>query len=321
MDIVTSIVLLVAGLGFLVIGADALVRGASAIARGLGVSSLVIGLTVVAFGTSMPELTVNLYAAFTGATDIAIGNIVGSNIANILLILGISALIVPLTVKSSTVRWEIPLALVATLLVYVFGQDVALDGGIADVITRSDGVALVAFFIVFMFYIFALVKADPPPPSEEGPALAVGPAIGLSLLGLVGLVAGGKLLVDSAIVLARFAGLSEALIGLTVVAVGTSLPELATSVVAAWRGEVDIAVGNVVGSNIFNIFWILGVTAMITPLPSPEGFARDAFVMVAATLALFVALFIGKRHQLERWQGGVFLASYVAYIVILVTQA
>lgn len=314
-------VLLTAGLSFLIVGADALVRGASAIARSLGVSSLVIGLTVVAFGTSMPELTVNLYAAFTGSTDIAIGNIVGSNIANILMILGISALIAPLTVKSSTVRWEIPLALVAAVLVYVFGQDVALNGGMVDAISRSDGIALVAFFVVFMFYIFALVKVDPPPVSGEASTLSLWPAIGFSLLGLAGLIIGGKLLVDSAIVLARLAGLSEAFIGLTVVAVGTSLPELFTSVVAAWRGEMDIAVGNVVGSNIFNVFWILGVTAIITPLPAAEGFARDALVMILATLALFGALFVGKRHQLDRWQGGVFLASYAAYVVLLVTQA
>lgn len=321
MAIFTSLVLLAAGVGLLMVGADGLVRGASAIARRLGVSSLVVGLTVVAFGTSMPELTVNLYAAYTGATDIAVGNIVGSNIANILLILGIAAFIVPLSVKSSTVRWEIPLMLVAAFLVYVFGQDVALDGGVFDAITRSDGVALLAFFVVFMFYIFALVKVDPPPESDEAPAYTTSTAIGLSALGLAGLIIGGKLLVDNAMLLARLAGLSETLIGLTVVAVGTSLPELATSVVAAWRGEVDIAVGNVVGSNIFNIFWILGLTAVITPLPTPDGFARDAFVMVAATAALLAALFIGRRHQLERWQGGVFLAGYVAYLVLLVTQA
>lgn len=318
MTIFITLVLLVAGLGLLVWGADALVRGASSIARGFGISPLVIGLTVVAFGTSMPELTVNLYAAFTGATDIAVGNIVGSNIANILLILGISALICPLAVKSSTVRWEIPLALLAAILVFVFGQDVRLDGGVFDVLTRSDGVALIAFFVIFMFYIFALVKADPPPVSDDTPTYDRWKAVGLTLLGLGGLILGGKLLVDSAIVLARFAGLSEALIGLTVVAVGTSLPELATSVVAAWRREMDIAIGNVVGSNIFNVFWILGLTAVITPLPAPEGFARDAVVMVLATLALFLALFIGKRHQLDRWQGGAFLSAYVAYVVFLV---
>ncbi len=318
MDVLTSTALLLAGLGLLVWGADALVRGASSIARGFGISTLVIGLTVVAFGTSMPELTVNLYAAFTGATDIAIGNIVGSNTANILLILGISALICPLAVKSSTVRWEIPLALMAAGLVYVFGHDGLFDGGSVDAISRSEGVALIAFFIVFMFYIFALAKADSPSETTDASNYGVWSAIGLTTLGLGGLILGSKLLVDNAIVLARFAGLSEALIGLTVVAVGTSLPEFATSVVAAWRREMDIAIGNVVGSNIFNIFWILGLTAVITPLPTPEGLARDALVMVLATLALFLALFIGKRHQLDRWQGGAFLAAYVAYVLFLV---
>ena len=318
MDILISVALLAAGLALLVWGADALVRGASSIARGLGISPLVIGLTVVAFGTSMPELTVNLYAAFTGATDIALGNIVGSNIANVLLILGVSALIFPLAVKSSTVRWEIPLALMAAVLVYVFGQDVWIDAGAANSLTRSDGIALLALFVIFMFYIFALVKTDPPPVSGDTPTYSKGKAVGLMLLGLGGLVFGGKLLVDNAIVLARLAGLSEALIGLTVVAIGTSLPELATSVVAAWRREMDIAIGNVVGSNIFNVFWILGLTAVITPLPAPEGFARDALVMVLVTLALFLALFIGKRHQLDRWQGGAFLLAYIAYVIFLV---
>lgn len=312
-------VLLVAGLGLLVMGAEWLVRGASAIARRMGVSSLVVGLTVVAFGTSMPELTVSVYSALTGSPDIALGNVIGSNTANILLILGISALIVPLAVKSSTVRWEIPLALVAAALATVFGLDALIDHAPAGVISRSDGVALLAFFVVFMFYIAALVKADPPPPETETETLSPLWATTLVVVGIGALVLGGKLLVDSATALARAAGISEAIIGLTIVAVGTSLPELATSVVAALRSEIDIAVGNVVGSNIFNIFWILGVTALITPLSVSPDFARDALVMTLATLGLFAALFVGTRHQLDRWQGALFLIAYAAYIALLVT--
>lgn len=322
MDIVVTLALLVAGLGILIAGAEALVRGASSLGRGMGITPLVIGLTVVAFGTSAPELTVNIYSAIQGATDLALGNIIGSNIANILLILGITACVTPLAVKSSTVRWEIPLALLAMVLVFVFGSDVLFDGGALNVMTRSDGVALLGFFVIFMFYIFALVGSESAPQNEgtetEGKSLGVWPAIGLSVVGLAGLILGGKMLVDQAIVLATLAGLSESVIGLTVVAIGTSLPELATSIVAALKKEVDIAVGNVIGSNIFNVFWILGVTSVIAPLPSPAGFMVDVLVAIGATLALFLALFIGRKHQLERWQGVVFVLAYLAYLTYLV---
>lgn len=322
MQLLITIGLLIFGLVILILGADSLVKGSSSIARRFKVPPLVIGLTIVAFGTSMPELTVNVYSALTGATDIAIGNVLGSNIVNILLILGASALITPLLVKSSTVRWEIPLALLASILVLIFGSDIVLDGGTADVLTRTDGFAFLALFVIFMFYIFALLKHDPAPPEEgqetEGKTLNPLMATGLIIAGLVGLVLGGKLLVDQAVILAGMAGLSEAVIGLTVVAIGTSLPELATSVIAALKKEVDIAVGNVVGSNIFNILWILGISSIIAPLPVPETFLVDASVAILATLVLFFALFVGKKAHLERWQGVLFVLAYVAYIAYLV---
>lgn len=319
MDILIAIVLAVLGLGALVLGAEGLVRGASSIAKRFGISPLVIGLTIVAFGTSMPELTVNLYAALNGSTDVAIGNILGSNIANILLILGIAALVTPLAVKSSTVRWEIPLALLASVAVLVCGSDILLDGGTADILTRTDGLLLIGFFIVFLFYVFALAKADPEADEESSaPSQGTFVSLGLVAIGLAGLVLGGKLLVDNAVLLARLAGLSEAVIGLTVVAIGTSLPELATSVVAALKKEIDIAVGNVVGSNIFNIFWILGLTSVVTPLPATPGFAIDALVACAATLALFLAIWVGRKGSIDRWQGGVFVAAYIAYVTYLV---
>lgn len=319
MELLLSILLLVLGLGILILGAEWLVKGASSIARSMGIPALVVGLTVVSFGTSAPELVVNLYSAFTGVPDLAIGNIVGSNIANILLILGITALITPLAVQSSTVKWEIPLALVASMLVYVMGRDILLDGAAVDVITRTDGIALIGFFAVFLFYVFALAKSDPSAEAEsEEKNLQPLLAVGFILVGLTGLILGGKLFVDNAVILARVIGLSEAVIGLTVVAIGTSLPELATSVVAAMRKQIDIAVGNIVGSNIFNIFWILGVTAVITPLPVSAGFGVDALVMVGATLALFFALFVGTRHQLDRWQGVVFILAYIGYLAYLV---
>lgn len=321
MDILISLVLLFAGLGILILGAEWLVRGASSIARKSGISPLVVGLTVVAFGTSAPELTVNLYSALTGTTDIAVGNIIGSSIANILLILGVTAAIVPLAVKSTTVKWEIPLALLAGLLVLVFGSDRLFDGGVADVITRTDGLALLSLFIVFMCYIFVLARHDKEaavPEEAQKEPLNTPLAILLILAGLAGLVIGGKVLVDQAVVLARLAGLSEAVIGLTVVAIGTSLPELATSIVAAFKKEVDIAIGNVVGSNIFNVFWILGLTSVIAPLPVPEGFMVDATVGVAAVLLLLGALFIGTRQRLDRWQGVVFVLLYISYLTYLV---
>lgn len=322
MELVVTLLLLVVGLTILIGGAEALVRGASSIGRRFGISPLVIGLTIVAFGTSAPELTVNIYSALVGSTDLALGNIIGSNIANILLILGVTAAIVPLTVKSSTVRWEIPLSLLAVLFVFVFGSDVLFDGGTTNVLTRTDGFAFLGFFIIFMFYVFALIKNDPAPPEEgtesEGKQLGNLTAIGLSIAGLAGLVLGGKLLVDQAVTLASLAGLSESVIGLTVVAIGTSLPELATSIVAALKKEVDIAVGNVIGSNIFNVFWILGVTSIIAPIPAPPGFMVDALVAVGATLVLFFALFVGNKHQLDRWQGVVFIIAYIAYITYLV---
>lgn len=321
MDIIIALVLLFVGLGILVLGAEWLVKGASSLARGFGISSLVIGLTVVAFGTSTPELAVNIYSVMTGATDIAIGNIIGSNIANILLILGVSAMIVPLTVSTSTVKWEIPLALLAMVLVLIMGSDVLLDGGTQNALTRTDGIALLGFFVIFMYYIFALTKAHPAEHADgaEGKEHTLNPmlAIGFVGIGLAALVFGGKLLVDNAVTLARFAGLSEAVIGLTVVAVGTSLPELATSVIAALKKEMDIAVGNIVGSNIFNVFWILGVSSIIAPLPVSEGFVVDALVGIMATVALILAVFTGHKKRIDRWQGAVFILAYISYVTYL----
>lgn len=323
MELLLPIGLMIVGLVVLVFGAEFLVKGASSIARKFGVSALVVGLTVVAFGTSTPELTVNMYAALTGSTDIAIGNILGSNIANILLILGICALIAPLAVKSSTVKWELPLALLAMVMLFASAADIFLDGAQADVLSRSDGLALIGFFIIFLYYVFAIARTETAPKEEgektEGVQSGVWMSVFFMVGGLAALVLGGKLFVDGAVTLAKIIGLSEAVIGLTVVAVGTSLPELVTSIVAVMRKEVDIAVGNVVGSNIFNVFWILGLTASITPLPSPSTFAVDAFVGVGATAMLMLALYTGKKFTIDRWEGALFLLAYIAYIIYLLT--
>lgn len=308
------------GFIFLIKGAGLLVDGASSLARRLKVSNLVIGLTIVAFGTSAPELFVNLYASFNGATDIAIGNIVGSNIVNVLFILGISAIIFPLKVNSSTVWKEIPLSLLAALLVLVMANDKLVDGLGFNSLTRSDGLALVAFFIIFLYYTFGIAKVENGAESEPVKLYSTWKSVGLVALGLVGLVLGGQWIVAGAVEVANYFGMSDALIGLTIVAVGTSLPELATSAVAAYKKNSDIAVGNIVGSNIFNIFWILGLSAVIKPLPFKPEMNLDLLVVVGASILLFVWMFLGKKHTLEKWQGAVLVLLYFAYIAVIVSR-
>ncbi len=311
--------LLVLGFFFLIKGADSLVEGASFLAKRLKISTLVIGLTIVAFGTSAPELIVNVFASVQGNTDIAIGNILGSNIANILLILGISAVIFPLSVKKGTVWKEIPLSLLAIIAATVMVNDTIIDGGTFSGLTRIDGIVLILFFIIFLYYIFSIIKEGDVQKDEiiikESTVLK---SVSMVILGLVGLTLGGKWIVDSATIIASSLGLSQALIGLTVVAIGTSLPELATSAIAAYKQSTDIAVGNIVGSNIFNIFWILGSSSIITPLPFSPLLMRDVWVTLAATFLLFLFMFIGKRHTLERWQGASFILFYIIYIIVIV---
>jgi len=313
------ILLIILGLGILILGAEGLVRGSASMAKKWGVSSLVIGLTIVAFGTSTPELVVNMFSAVRGSTDIAIGNIVGSNISNILLILGISAIVYPLSVKKSTVTREIPFALLGMILVFTMGNDMFFDGTGFNAITRTDGFSLMAIFIIFLFYIFGLAKKGEVE-EEEVKVYSWPKSILFTIAGLALLVLGGQLLVDNAIILARLAGLSEALIGLTIVAIGTSLPELATSVVAAYHKHVDIAIGNIVGSNIFNVFWILGLTGTMLQMPFNPNVNIDILVGIGATVLLFIFMFIGTKRKLNRWQGVMFLLLYIAYTFYLINR-
>lgn len=318
---VITYILFFVGFGILIKSADLLVDGASSLAKRLGVSALVIGLTIVAFGTSAPELIVNVIASIKGNTDIAIGNILGSNIANILFILGVSAVIYPLAVKKGTVWKEIPLALLAVVVLAFMVSDAFIDAGSISALTRIDGLILISFFAIFLYYVFGISKVEPVIAIKTMPRVR---SLLLSYVmicgGLVGLVIGGKWIVDGAVAIASSFGMSEALIGLTIVAVGTSLPELATSVVAAYKKNVDIAVGNIVGSNIFNIFWVLGVSAVIRPLPFSQMLISDVLVTVIATFLLFIFLFIGKRHIFERWQGICFIILYVWYVVYVVIR-
>ncbi|HQF57457.1 MAG TPA: calcium/sodium antiporter [Candidatus Magasanikbacteria bacterium] len=313
------ILLIILGLGILILGAEGLVRGSASMAKKWGVSSLVIGLTIVAFGTSTPELVVNMFSAVRGSTDIAIGNIVGSNISNILLILGISAIVYPLSVKKSTVTREIPFALLGMILVFTMGNDMFFDGTGFNAITRTDGFSLMAIFIIFLFYIFGLAKKGEVE-EEEVKVYSWPKSILFTIAGLALLVLGGQLLVDNAIILARLAGLSEALIGLTIVAIGTSLPELATSVVAAYHKHDDIAIGNIVGSNIFNVFWILGLTGTMLQMPFNPNVNIDVLVGIGATVLLFIFMFIGTKRKLNRWQGVMFLLLYIAYTFYLINR-
>jgi len=303
------------GLIFLIKGADFLVDGASSIARRLNISDLVIGLTVVAFGTSTPELFVNIVASIKGNTDIAIGNVVGSNIANVFLILGVSSIIYPLAVTRGTVWKEIPFSLLAAIVLFITANDQLLDGSQLSVLTRIDGLIFLSFFIIFIYYTCSIAT-----PIEGMEAQVTAKQSGwlrsslYVILGLAGLTLGGKWIVDGAVVLATKFGLSESLVGLTIVAVGTSLPELATSAVAAYKHNADIAVGNVVGSNIFNIFFVLGISAGIKPLPFQPRSNLDIGVVVISSLLLFLFMFTGKKRSLDRWEGLIFLICYGGFV-------
>jgi cation:H+ antiporter len=305
-------------LGFLVLikGADWLVDGATALARKHNVSDLAIGLTVVAFGTSAPELVVNIFASIQGHEAIVFGNIIGSNNFNLFVILGIAGLITPLAVQSSTVWKEIPLSLLAALLLFFLANDFFLSD--THTMSRIDGVILLIMFGLFLFYVYSQLKSDPAEKVSEHHSAGHVKIWGLIILGLGGLILGGRLVVTSAIEMATMLGVSQKIIGLTIVAAGTSMPELATSVVAAVKKNNDIAVGNIIGSNIFNIFLILGVSSLIRPLSFDVAFNTDIYLLGFGTILLFAVMFTGKRKRLDRWEAAILLAIYVAYTVKLV---
>ncbi|MBT4936423.1 calcium/sodium antiporter [Candidatus Peregrinibacteria bacterium] len=305
-------------LGFyaLIKGADLMIDGASAFAKRFGVSSLVIGLTVVAFGTSAPELIVSILASLKGHNELAIGNIIGSNIANVFLILGLSAIFTPLIVKKQTVLKEIPFAILAIVLLAVFVNDTAISHASENMLSRSEGFALLSFFGVFVYYTFGIAKHGTE--KNEVASLSLSKSMLYFVLGCIGLALGGQWIVDGAVLIAKNFGMSEGLIGLTIVAIGTSLPELAASIIAAKVGETDLAVGNIIGSNIFNIFLVLGVNASIQNIPFQEKMNGDVLVAVFSILLLFIFVLMSSKHKLYRWQGGVFVLLYVVYIGYLV---
>lgn len=320
-----AILLFVVGLVFLIIGAEALVRGASRLAAVLGIAPLVIGLTVVAFGTSSPELAVSVKSAFSGQASIAVGNVVGSNIFNVLFILGLSAMIVPLAVSQQLVRLDVPLMIALSILVLALSLD--------EDLSRANGLLLIAGLVLYLWFLIYQARRQNTGLREEyskesgtggGPAKTSRKSdrvkdIGLVIGGLALLVLGSRWLVDSAVDFARYMGVSELVVGLTIVAAGTSLPEMVTSVIAAMRGERDIAVGNVVGSNLFNIMGVLGITSVIAPAGiavSPAVIGFDLPVMIAVTLACLPMLFTGG--VISRQEGALLLGYYVAYTLYLV---
>ena len=313
---ILQIILLIVGLVLLVKGADWLVDGASVLAKKNNVSDLAIGLTIVAFGTSAPELVVNAVAASGNYPDIVFGNIIGSNNFNLFVILGLSGLIIPLSVQSSTVWKEIPYSLFAAIALFFLANNYFLSD--SKELSIWDAGILLVFFAAFLYYVATQLKSEPSTESLDIKDYSTQKIWGLIVIGLIGLVGGGKLVVDNAVSMAQSLGVSEKIIGLTIVAAGTSLPELATSVVAAMKKNADIAIGNIVGSNIFNIFLILGVSGMIRPLAFNSSFNTDLYLLAGGTIFLFLAMFTGKRHKLDRWEAFVLLATYLLYTGYLI---
>ena len=314
-------ILFVVGFVLLIKGADWLVSGSASVAKKYNISDLVIGLTIVSMGTSMPELIVNILAGTSGASEIAIGNVVGSNIANILLILGVAAFIYPLTIKESTVMSQIPFSIIAILLVAFAANAPIFNPDYSLMISQLDGVVFILFFALFMVYIIKLAREGRADMIEEAPdkVLPMGKSILFILLGMVGLFLGGKWVVDGAIKIAEQFGLSQNLIGLTIVAIGTSLPELVTSAMAAYRKNTDIAVANVIGSNIFNLLWVLGISAMISPMKYDPVVNADIIVLLVATCLIIFSVMTGRaKNQIGKPTGIFFLACYIAYTAFLI---
>ncbi len=314
-----SLLLFTVGVALLVIGAHFLVNGASSLAKRLAVSEIVIGLTVVAFGTSTPELVVNIFASLRGFTDVVFGNVIGSNIFNILVILGISGLIFPLSVQRNTVWKEIPFSLLAVLVLLIAVNDRGMVGASNDVLSLVDGLVLLSIFFVFLVYVFFISKVRSTD-SFVVDVYPVGKTIAFIAFGFACLFLGGKVVVDNALFIALQIGVSEKLIALTIVAAGTSLPELATSAVAAYKRRPDIAVGNIVGSNIFNILFILGVSSTIRSVDYNLALNVDLLVLFVATLFLFFTMFTGGRRRLDRWEAFLFVAGYACYLAYLLNR-
>lgn len=310
-------------LGFVLLikGADLLVTGAAEIALKFRISEMVIGLTIVSFGTSLPEMIVSVVANLSGHADLAVANVLGSNIANVLLILGVAAIIRALPVKDATVLSEIPFSLTAALLVGFLANAALFSTTRELTVSRLDGGILLFFFVLFMIYVYKVAGAgDDPHETEETRSVALPRAIFLVALGVLGLYLGGRWVVDGALTVASDLGFSESMMGLTVVAIGTSLPELVASGVAAYRGKTDIAVGNVVGSNIFNLLLVLGISSVISELPFDLISNTDLMMVIFASALIIVAMAMGRKSVIRRWHGILFVLTYAGYLTFVVQR-
>lgn len=313
--------LLLVGFALLIKGADYFVEGASKIAQSLRVSPLLIGLTIVAFGTSAPEASVSFIAAFEGNSAVAVGNVVGSNIFNITFILGVTALVFPLLVQSETIRKEIPFALLGSVALLLLISDIQLGSSDNNLITRTEGITLLLFFAVFLYYIFEVARKDRlntvAAPADAANASKLKNSL-LTIGGLAGIVFGGSLVVENSIDIALSLGMSETLVGLTIVAVGTSLPELVTSITAALKKQVDIALGNIIGSNIFNIFFILGTSAAIHPLTVDSKIFQDVWLMILVSILLMILA--RTKYTVSRSEGSVLAIIYIIYVIYIILR-
>ena len=310
---------LIIGLALILIGANALTDGAASVAKRFHISPLVIGLTIVAFGTSAPELTVSVVSALKDSTGLAIGNVIGSNIFNCLMIVGCTAAIVPIQISKGTLSKEIPLCLLAAIVLYVCANDQLINGLSANSMSRSEGLLLLCFFAIFMGYTFAIAHNGQAEDTAI-PTLSVGRSTLYIIGGLAGLIYGGQCFVDGASGIARSLGVSESVIGLTLVAGGTSLPELATSVVAALKKNPEMAVGNVIGSNLFNVFFVLGCSASITAMPVQGISSLDLGMHIAACLLLFIFGLFFRQRTITRIEGIALVACYIGYTTYLILQ-
>ena len=314
-------ILLIAGIFLLVKGSNYLIDGASNVGKYLKIKPIIIGLTLLAFGTSLPELAINIFSALKGATDINLGNIIGASIANLLLILGVSCLIITIKVKHSIVKRGIPFTIFSILLLLLLVNDSILNG--SNLLSRFDGIILLICFGVFVYYVYMLGKKDKEliPEELDPPKSSKFATTMMILAGIAALFIGGKLVTDAAVEIARTLSVSEFLISATVISVGSTLPELFVSVTAALKKNLDFVVGNIVGSNIFNILFILGISAIINPIPFNAMFNFDLIFLFAITSVLITFMYAGrKKHELERWNSYIFLGLYVFYITFLIAR-
>lgn len=311
-----NILLLLVGLGLVVLGADWLVNGASSIARRAGISEFVIGLTIVGFGTSCPELVVSLSGAIEGNSDITVGNVVGSNIFNVLFILGLTAMVLPVGMTDKNRRIDIPITLGVTILLVILGITGSMSG---PGISRWEGVLMLLVFSAYLFYCFKSDSKDEFSETQQA-TLSITKSIALTLTGLAGLIFGGDLFVDSATALARQIGVSDKFIAVTILAGGTSLPELATSLVAAIKGKEQLALGNILGSNVFNAMMILGLSSVITPLSFASMTIVDIITLVLSAVLLLIWAYTGRKNRIDRREGAAMLLCYVAYNVFLFSR-